>query len=311
MAACRRTKVGVLVAVWMAAGGAAGAQVVPTTRAELGERTERIADFVAAFVDTSAVPGVSLALGVGDSLTWLQGFGYADVATRRPAEPSTRFRIGSVSKALTGVVLGLLVEDGALELDAPVQRYVPEFPDKGNPITLRQLATHQAGIRHYRGDEAYSDRHYDSVLEAISVFADDSLVAEPGTRFSYSTYGYTLLSAAMERAAGRPFLDLMRNRLLAPLELTHTVPEIAGEPVPGQATGYELGQAGEPVLPSDVDLPGGRRLLVAGGSAIGGTTVLFVFPDDDVFVVFLTNMGNAPIRGVPMTIARMLLGEGG
>jgi len=131
---------------------------------------------------------------------------------------------------------------------------VPEFPEKEHPITLRHLARHEGGIRHYRGDEALSNRHYAGVVDALSVFADDPLVAEPGTTFSYSTYGFTLLSAAMERAAGMPFLTLMEERVLEPLGMTRTGPEVKGQLHPDQARGYEPAPGGGAVVPPETDL---------------------------------------------------------
>jgi CubicO group peptidase (beta-lactamase class C family) len=266
------------------------------------------------------------------------------------------------------MALGRLVDEGTLELDVEVQDYVPEFPEKDFPITLRHLAAHQSGVRHYRRDEALSNRRFETVTEALSIFASDPLVTEPGVATSYSTYGYTLLSAAMERASGRPFLDLMEERVLSPLGMARTGPEVKGHLHPDQAAGYEPGSNGPPRRPPETDLsnkwagggyvstagdllrfarahldgtllapetldllwspqvtrdgeespfgigwqvarlPDGTRLMVAGGNAIGGTTVVFVFPDVGVVVVFLTNMGNAPIRGVPLRLARILLG---
>src|SRR5262245_27751444 len=106
------------------------------------------------------IPGIQVAIAVDGNLVWSQGFGYADLARKIPVTNESQFRVGSVSKALTAAAVGLLYERGVLDLDAPVQRYVPTFPDKGYPITTRQLAGHLAGIRHYRGDEAVSNRPF-------------------------------------------------------------------------------------------------------------------------------------------------------
>jgi CubicO group peptidase (beta-lactamase class C family) len=239
----------------------------PTTPAEFFQRVEEIRGFLHEFVDTSAVPGVSVALGVGD-FTRFEAFGWADLEASVPVTPHTRFRIGSVSKVLTAAAPGLLVESGAVDLDATIQRYVPGFPEKQHPVTLRHLAGHQSGIRHYRGGEALSSRHFDSVSEALSVFAEDPLVAEPGSAFTYSTYGYTLLSAAMERASGRTFLDLIQETVLEPIGMTHTAPEMKGALHPDQAVGYEPDYAGGVEIPPKTDLSnkwaGGGYVSAAG-----------------------------------------------
>src|SRR5467141_4880919 len=109
------------------------------------------------------IPGVQVAVAVNGKLVWSEGFGYADAERQRPVTRETQFRIGSVSKPLTATAVALLYEQGTLDLDAPVQRYVPSFPDKGYPITTRQLAGHLAGIRHYRGDEFLLNRHFNTV----------------------------------------------------------------------------------------------------------------------------------------------------
>lgn len=185
----------------------------------------QIRDSIDALMRRYGVPGLSAAIGVGGELLWAEGFGYADVENRVPMLPQTKLRVASVSKSLTSAALGLLVEQGKLDLDAPVQRYVPSFPEKRWPITTRQLAGHLAGIRHYRDQEFYSMKHYDSVLEALEVFKDDTLLFRPGTRYSYSSYGWNLISAVIEGASGMPFLQFMRRYVFDPLDMHDTVAE--------------------------------------------------------------------------------------
>jgi serine beta-lactamase-like protein LACTB len=239
---------------WRQQPGAEESRGIPKTPLEFSQRVNEIREYVQGFLKESVVPGISIGLAVGDEFTHLEGFGFADLDSRRPVTPQTRFRIGSVSKTLTAAALGLLLEDGELDLEADVRRYVPEFPDKGSPITLRHLACHQSGIRHYRGDESLSDSPYKSVLEALKVFAGDPLIGKPGTAHSYSTYGYTLLSAAMERGAGQAFLALMTEKVLRPLQMTQTGPEVGGRPLPDQATGYVSGADGKAQVAPKTDL---------------------------------------------------------
>ena len=96
-------------------------------------------------------------------------FGWADVESRVPVTPQTKFRVGSVSKPLTAAAMAILVERAQLDLDAPVQDYVPTFPQKRWPITSRQVAGHLAGVRHYDGEEFLSAEHYDTVLESLEI----------------------------------------------------------------------------------------------------------------------------------------------
>lgn len=193
-------------------------------------------------------PGASVTVVKDGDVVWSEGFGWADVEQRVAVTPLTRFRIGSVSKSLTSIGLGLLVQDGKLDLDAPIQRYVPSFPVKKAPVTARELAGHTAGIRHYRGSEMLIQRHYANVTEALDIFRDDTLLFAPGTRFAYSSYGFNLLSAAMERAASEPFVQFMTRRVFEPLGLRHTVAEYADSLIPFRAHFYTPADSGGGII---------------------------------------------------------------
>jgi CubicO group peptidase (beta-lactamase class C family) len=168
-------------------------------------------------------PGVSVAIGMDGEVVWAEGFGWADIEQRVPVRTTSKFRIGSVSKPMTAALLGLVYEAGQVDLDAPVQTYVPAFPEKEYPISTRQLAGHLSGIRHYRGDEFLSAVHYDNVADGLVVFADDPLEFEPGTRYSYSSYAWNLLSAVIEGATGEDFLEQMQSRVFEEMDLRNTV----------------------------------------------------------------------------------------
>lgn len=184
-------------------------------------------------------PGVSLAVGVNGEIVWSEGFGYADIENRVAVWPETKFRVGSVSKPLTAAALALLVEQGKLDLDAPVQRYVPGFPDKGKPVTARLVAGHLAGIRHYRGAEFLLAKRYNSVTESLEIFKDDPLVFEPGARFGYSSYGWNLLSAVVEGASGEKFLDYMNASVFRRLGMRQTMADENDVLIPHRARFYQ------------------------------------------------------------------------
>lgn len=170
--------------------------------------------------------GLSAAVAVHGTVAFSEQLGFADLEHRVPVGPATRFGIASVTKAYTGVALLKLHEAGAVALDEPVQVHVPEFPEKpGGAITPHLLAIHRAGIRHYRPGErtpAFYAAHYDSAVEILELFAEDSLLAEPGAAYSYSSYGYNLLAAVVERAAGRPFPDVVQTDVIDALGLEAT-----------------------------------------------------------------------------------------
>jgi len=185
------------------------------------------------------LPGLSVAVGAGDEVAWAEGFGWADIKSRRPVAPGLRFRIGHTSIALTSAAVGLLLENGRLKLDDEIQTYVPAYPKKAWPVTLRQLMGHVAGVRHYRGEEAdVPSGHCERASEALQSFADDPLLFEPGTRYRFSTYGWVLVSAAVEAEAGEPFFTFMRTKIFEPLGMTNTGPDSATGPIPNRAVFY-------------------------------------------------------------------------
>ncbi|HET6629384.1 MAG TPA: serine hydrolase domain-containing protein [Woeseiaceae bacterium] len=237
------------IAAFSLAGTAAFAQhaadVLPPRAAAYPEAVEQARELARDLVESENLPGLSAAVGIDGGVVWAEGFGWADLEQRVPVTPLTKFRIGSVSKPLTSVAVGLLYERGRLDLDAPVQQYVPDFPEKRWPITTRELMGHVAGIRHYRGDEFLSSKHYDGVLEGLAIFADDELLFEPGTGYSYSSYGWNLVSAVVQRAAGEEFLGFMQHEVFAPFGMRHTVPGYMARIVPQRVEFYVQGEDGE------------------------------------------------------------------
>jgi CubicO group peptidase (beta-lactamase class C family) len=210
--------------------------------------------------DGLRAPGFSLSVAAAGRIVWSVSCGYADVKLRRPVTADTRFRIGSVSKALTATVLAKYAATGRLDLDAPIDRYV-DFPSHGGAITLRRLAGHLAGIRHYQSPaEVVNRRHYASVTATLRLFAHDPLVAKPGTSFSYSSYGYDVIGAALEGVSRLDFASLMREALLAPAHMRETT--LATAPRAARATFYELLDRGGIRVAPPIDL---SDRLPAGG----------------------------------------------
>ncbi len=195
-------------------------------------------------MENQGVPGASVAVGIGDEIVWSEGFGWADLEQGVPVTTLTKFRIGSVSKTLTASALGILLDRGRLNLDAPVQDYVPGFPIKRWPFTTRQLGGHIAGVRHYRGREMYAARRYPTVESGLEIFADDTLLFEPGTDYTYSSYGWNLLSAVLEGASGRDFLGFMADEVFEPLGLRHTVADHTDSIVAHRTSFYEEERGG-------------------------------------------------------------------
>jgi CubicO group peptidase (beta-lactamase class C family) len=213
-----------------------GPAVLPT------DKIAKIEAAIAALMSSKHIPGLSIAIVSNNQLRWQSGYGTADLENSVPAKAATVYRIASVAKPITAVAVMQLVERGKLDLDAPIQKYVPTFPTKPWPITTRQLLGHLSGIRNYKQNEfpsqADSTRFYSSLTEALSIFKDDPLDFEPGTRYSYTTYGYTLLGTVIEGASGMSYVDYMRENVFKPAKMSHTQADNVYDIIPNRARGY-------------------------------------------------------------------------
>jgi serine beta-lactamase-like protein LACTB, mitochondrial len=192
------------------------------------------------------LPGLSVAVGAGDAVVWAEGFGWADLEKRVPVGPEMRFRIGGASMALTSAAVGLLVEKDRLNLENDIQRYVPTFPEKQWPVTVRELMGHLAGVRRDAGDEEPLSEHCERTIDGLRRFAESPLQFEPGTRYKYSTYGWILVSAAVESAADEPLFTFMQTQIFKPLRMRDTTADSATDPIPDRATFYYPRFAGDP-----------------------------------------------------------------
>lgn len=235
---------------------------------------------VQTLVSLAGVPGLSVAVGIDGQVIWSEGFGSADLEQGVPVTPLTRFRIASVAKVVTAAAVARLHEQGKLDLDAPVQSYLPSFPDKGHAITVRQLAGQLGGIRHYEARDFAEGRnidfkHYGSLREAVEIFKEDPLVAPPGTRYHYSTFGYTLVGAVIEAVSGGRFPTYLRDEILQPLNLRHTLADERAEIIEGRTAFYERREGrivNAPYLDNSYKWPAGGLVstakdLVAFGAA--------------------------------------------
>jgi CubicO group peptidase (beta-lactamase class C family) len=205
------------------------------------EKIRRIEEVVGTEMARGSVPGVSVAIATGGQLRWAGGFGLSDIENLVPVTSATRIRLGSISKPITAVAIMQLVERGKIDLDAEIQRYVPSFPKKQFPVTIRALLGHQAGIRHYKGlEEVDSTVHYTDRVAPLKIFQDDPLLFEPGTKYSYTTYGYNLLGAAVEGVTDKKFEDYLRDNVFKQAGMTEISDDNVYEIIPHRARGYAL-----------------------------------------------------------------------
>jgi CubicO group peptidase (beta-lactamase class C family) len=215
--------------------------------AQLAPRViERIEAAISTEMASQSIPALSVAVATDDELRWSAGYGMSDLENFVPAKASTVYRLASISKPITATALLQLVEQGRVDLDAPVQTYLPEFPRKPWNVTPRLLLSHLGGIRHYRGpDDFGSTQGYDSVRAALRIFQDDELAHEPGTRYLYTTYGFNVLGAIVESVAGEPFIDYLRERIFKPAGMTRIRDDSSAAIILHRARGYSKTKDGE------------------------------------------------------------------
>jgi CubicO group peptidase (beta-lactamase class C family) len=236
------------------------------------EKRSEIEKAISSFMSANSVPGIGAAVLLEGEPVWSAGFGMADLENSSPATSLTLFRLGSISKPITAVAILQLNERGKLDLDAPVQKYCPVFPQKDSPITTREVLGHLGGIRHYNPDgkgdiPEDSARHFASMEESLQIFANDPLVAKPGTKFNYSTYGYTLLGCVLEGAASQKYVEYVKENVFRPAGMQQTQADDFFAVVPHRSRWYHKGKAGvvrnAGVLDSSYKIPGGGLISSA------------------------------------------------
>lgn len=206
----------------------------------LDEKLRAFESVVQAEMQKSKIPGLTIGF-VKDDFMWVKGFGYSDLENHTPATESSAYRYASVQKSMTAVAVLQLVEQHKIDLDAEIQTYVPYFPRKEYPVTVRELLGHLGGIPHYvdRAKEQHI-KEPKTTREAIAIFENFPLLAEPGTKWSYSSYGYNLLGAAIEGATKESYADYMREHVWKPSGMTATEMDDPLLIIPNRVRGYQL-----------------------------------------------------------------------
>jgi len=201
---------------------------------DFGEAFKRLDQFVQQKMKIANVPGMAIAVTDGEKLLRVSTYGFADVAAQIPVTPKTLFEIGSISKSFTSIALLQLLEEGKLDLHEPVTRYLPWFQIQSNnkPITLHYLMSHTAGI--IMGAEFTGEARYE-----VWALRETEATAPPGSYFHYSNVGYKALGVVLEDLLGQPYGEIIRVRILDPLEMTDTDPIITHDTRKRLAVGYE------------------------------------------------------------------------
>lgn len=225
---------------------------------------------IQSYMAQSGTVGLSIAIANKDQLLYSKGFGWSDIDQNIPVTTETVFRTASVAKVITASLLGVLMDEHKIDIDKPINQYLRQPFPHGNEITARMLVSHTAGIRHYI-DRDFKWKNIDmanyaNMEEALSIFRNDSLVSPPGEKYNYTTFGFTLLGAVMERAAGKPFINRMQE-FLNKLGMYNTFPVLAGIAQDSESKAYSINPKGNlqrhRLMRPSYKYPGGGYLSTA------------------------------------------------
>jgi CubicO group peptidase (beta-lactamase class C family) len=207
------------------------------------------------------IPGISLAIVEGDEVVYRRGFGRARPGGKTPTS-QTPFFIGSLTKSITALAVLQLVEAGKVELDAPVQHYLPWFqvadPQASAQMTVRHLLNQTSGLPTSAGDieEANFDGSPDATERQARSLASLKLAHPVGSAAEYANMNYNVLGLVIEAASGEPYADYVHDHIFAPLNMRHTTPSPAVAKQQGLAMGYQY-WFGIPIAAPDMPIPHG------------------------------------------------------
>lgn len=242
-----------------------------------------------------SLPSVSVAVGVGGEPVWAGAIGYANIDDEERATTNTLYRIGSISKSLTATAVMIFHENKILDINHLFSTIAPEIASNWEDFSLYQLATHQAGIRHYQDGlgfykENFSRKEYPTTEHAVITINQQELLFEPGSRFHYSTYGYTLLALAMEKVAGKTYERLMEEHVFNVAGMSTTFLDKARTDIGQKAESYLLIKNSNYRAP-DVDL----SYKYAGGGYLSTPTDIVRFGNALLSEKLLSNRTRAKL----------------
>ena len=202
-------------------------------------RADKVDDYMRRQLAERNIPGAAIAIIKNGQAIRTAGYGLSSVEFNAPVSKETVFEIGSISKQMTAAAIMLLVEEGKVNLEEKISRYLPSTPDEWKNVTVRHLLTHTSGIKSYSslsGFELTKRLKRDEFVKSLGVHP---LEFEPGARWNYSNSGYNLLGFIIESVAQKSYWDFMHERIFKPLGMNHTTDRDPKNIISNRATGYE------------------------------------------------------------------------
>ena len=228
----------ILFVLWTALSSTLPGAVEP--QSSYSEAIKEFEKFVEEQMALDKAPGLSVGFKKGDFI-WTKGFGFSNLENKVPAKPENSYRLASITKTITAIAVLQLVEAGKIDLDAEVQTYVPYFPEKKWPVTVRLLLGHIGGISHYKNYDVEGHiKVHKNTKEALAIFQDFDLIAEPGTKYNYSSYGFNLLGAVIEGASGQSYGAYIKKHIFDPLGMENSRMDDPEDLISNRVSGYRL-----------------------------------------------------------------------
>lgn len=274
-------------------------RIAEATAASLGSQLTAIDAMVAAEFAKRPVGSITVGVVSGSRLIWTKSYGDADMENKIPADENTVYRIGSITKMFTALMLEQLVEAGKVHFSDAADKYFPavdtvqdRFPG-APPVTLIELATHTAGLgREPDNTDTYVEGPVaDWEKTLIAALPHTHYQYEPGTHYSYSNIGFAILGAALSQAAGEPYLDYVPEHIFAPLGMTHSALVVNANILPHLSKGYQ-------VRGDVVDSATPQREWEGRGYKVPNGTIFTTVGDLSRFASFL--MGDGPGTVLPV-----------
>jgi serine beta-lactamase-like protein LACTB, mitochondrial len=226
--------------------------LVGMVNAQNKQLQQSVNKLLSSYVTVANIPGLSVCVSLDNKIVYSNSFGFSDVNNKIPANDSSLYRIGSITKLLTAATFVKLVEKGEMKDDDFIVKYI-NVPKGHRVIRLNQLASHTSGIRHYGTNEitSHNEATHKKLEDALTRFINDSLLSDPGEKYKYSSYGYILLGAAIENQQQKNFNRVVDSIILTPAGMRHTCPEIYGQKIAGKSVFYYPSKTGFSLAPGE------------------------------------------------------------
>jgi len=245
---------------------------------DFNDSINKSTSYIETYMESRKVPGMQIAVSHKGNLVYSKGFGYSNIELDIPVNTASKFKIASVSKPVAAVLTARLFQSAALDIDKPVRETLLHFSNKKD-FTLRQLYCHAAGIRHYLAKDTSASKFHSDLQKGLNIIKNDTLLHEPGFKYSYSSYGYNIAGAYIEQVTNQQFENLLLDSLFIPLRMNNSTIDDPYKLITNRVSGYELNEKNEIVNARFFDnrykIPSGGILTTAEDLIVFGHELLY------------------------------------